>query len=177
MIIDPQKVREACLAIAPKYQFDPLLVYAVCLQESDKDKSGNFDPSMARLEQGFYSRYIAKQNDYATSTEILLSSSWGVMQMMGESLYELGYFGWYFEQCNPYLRGILKVPMSQYAVPSALDAFVVNVEWMVEWGCKWLVKKRDLAQGDTEKMLLLWNGGSAPDYPTQVIARYNKLKG
>ena len=167
-------VFNACKTIAPKYELDPKLIYAVCLQEGSKNKKGDFEPDVARLEQGYYRRYVEPMI-LATTSEVLLAASYGIMQMMGLSLKEAGFFQWYFDHCSGGTRLAIKAPMSQYAVPSALDAYCTNLNWMIEWGCKWMVTKRDKAKWDIEKMLGYWNGDTSGKYASEVLERMGKL--
>ena len=168
-----EQIYDQCKKTAPEFGFDPKLIYAVCLQESAKNKDGEFLPDIARLEQGFYRKYVETQNQLATTSEILLSASYGVMQVMGLSLKEAGYFNWYLNSRPEGLRNILKYPFSQYAVPSALDFYCVNIDLMIHWGCVWMDKKRKLAKGDERKMLTYWNGSSK--YPDLIYKRLEKL--
>lgn len=174
MIFTKEKVFNTCKIIAPKYKFDPKLIYAVCLQEGAKNRKGEFLPDVARLEQGYYRRYTNPMI-LATTSEVLLAASYGVMQMMGLSLKEAGYFGWYFENCSEGVKRVIKAPTSQFAIPSAIDAYCTNIKWMIEWGCKWMVTKRDKADGDTFKMLGYWNGDTSGKYAAEVLNRMEKL--
>ena len=158
MIFTQQQVKDTCNTIAPIYKFDPLLIFAVCLQEGGRNKSGEFTPDMARLEQGFYLRYVEK-NDLPTTTEILLSASYGVMQIMGLNLLRLKFFEFYFNQSPIGLQAVLKEPVSQFGVVSGIDAFCENLSWQIEYGCRLMTEKREKANGDTRQMLLNWNGG------------------
>lgn len=176
MIIDKDTVRTTCKKIAPKHKLEWELVYAVCLQESERTKKGEFNPEMARLENNYYRKYVANNLEFASTSEGLLAMSWGIMQMMGLSLLELGFFPWYFNQCSPSMQALLGKSTSQFAIPSALDAYVVNVEWMIEWGCRLLVKKISAAGGDIPKGLLRWNGGGNPQYNGEVMEKYNLIK-
>ncbi len=165
------QVLAACQTVAPKYSLDPKLIFAICQQEGARD-GVNWDPSIARLEQGFYRRYVEPMN-YATTSEILLSASYGVMQMMGESLMELGYFEWYFGQLPQEMQNVLDHPRSQLAIPNAIDYYCVHLDIMVEWGTRWFKRKFDAAGGDLTKALQLWNGGSNPNYASEVITKMN----
>ena len=166
-----EKVYASCKIIAPEFGFDPDLIFAVCLQEGAKKKDGSFSPDIARLEQGYYRKYVETQNEIATSSEILLSASYGVMQLMGLSLKEAGYFQWYFDSRPQGLKDVLKYPLSQFAVPNALDFYCVNLDLMIRYGCIWMDKKRKLAKGNERLMLQYWNGSAI--YPNEV---YEKLK-
>lgn len=160
-----------CKKVTPDYGFNEKLIYAVCLQESERNKDGTFAPDVARLEQGFYRRYVEDELKLATTSEVLLAASYGVMQMMGESLRQAGYFKWYFENMDTQMQQVLGHPLSQFAIPSAIDAYCENLEWMIIWGCIWMDKKRKLAKGEERLMLTYWNGSS--HYPNEV---YSKLK-
>lgn len=161
-----------CEKIAPQFNFDSKLIYAVCLQEGGKNKDGTFAPDIARLEQNFYRKYVEDELELATTSEVLLAASYGVMQMMGDSLRQADYFKWYFSNMDTRMQEILGHPHSQFCIPNALDAYCVNLEWMIIWGCKWMDIKRKLAKGNERLMLTYWNGSSA--YPDEV---YEKLKG
>lgn len=171
MIFTKEDVSRQCKAIAPKYNFDPELIYAVCLQESDKDEKGNFDPDVARLEQGYYLKYVEKKNNLATTTEILLSASYGVMQMLGDSLKQAKYFDWYFTKFKDLYN--LTNPLSEIAVPKALNFYCVNLDVMIDFGCIWMDIKRSLAKGDIRKTLAYWNG--SPEYPDKIFARMKSI--
>lgn len=168
-----EQVYSACKKIAPQFGFDPDMIYAVCLQEGAKNSGGSFAPDIARLEQAYYRRYTEPQT-LATTSEALLAISYGVMQMMGLSLKECGYFEWYFNSRAESLKKILKYPLSQFAVPSALDFYCVNLDLMIEYGCKWMDKKRKIAKGDVQLMLQYWNGSAK--YPPEVLEKYAKIK-
>lgn len=167
-----EKVFDVCNTIAPMFKFDPIIIKAVCLQEGGKNKDGTFAPDRARLEQGFYSRYVEK-NNLATTSEILLSASYGVMQIMGLELMRLGFFEMYFNQSTS--KNIFIEPLSQLCIPSGLDAFCENLNWQIEWGCKLMAEKRAKANGDMVRMLLYWNGGSNETYPLEVIDKMKNL--
>ena len=150
--------------------FDPYLGLAIVEQES------TYREDVARPEQGFYHRYTMPDS-LATTTEILLASSYGLMQLMGQSLRELGYFDFFVKFYNEgKTAGRLTVSLSEVSVPKALNALMVRPAWQVEWGCKWFKKKLAIAKGDTTKALQFWNGGGNPKYASEVLARYAKLK-
>jgi hypothetical protein len=163
--------------VAPGAGFDPYLVMAVCEQESAKDKkqSEKYRPDIARLEQGFYGKYVEPRND-STAVEVMLSASYGVMQTMGLILVELGYFQWWFEQGIQERRTALISPLSNAAVARALDEYCVNLEWQVQRGVQHLQKKRTQAAGNIERMLLNWNGGAKKTYPAEVLEKCERLK-
>src|SRR3990167_10689217 len=120
---------------------DPFLLLGVCRQEARRTKEGLYVCDSIRLEQGFFYRYIDK-GPYDPVTKVLLSSSWGVMQMMGESLRELG---------------LLTAEENKSTM--FINQYCLNPGHQVESGAKWLKKKIAIAQGNIEKGLLYWNGG------------------
>lgn len=175
MIFTKYQVKEQCILTAPKFDFDWTLIYAICLQECSKSLRGEFEPDVARMEQGFYRRYVEDQNELATSTEVLLSASYGIMQMMGLSLKEVGYLQWWFDNYNnDEWKKVLNHSLSQIAIPQAIDAYCVNLEWMIEWGCRWMDVKRKKAKGDLRKMLTYWNGSSL--YPDKIFEKMKFIK-
>ena len=163
MIFTLSQIKEASKAIAPAFKFDPALIVGIAKQECMRDKDGNFDASVTRLEQNFYQNYIAKKMNLATTSEALLACSFGVWQLMGLSLWELKFFD------NPLA-----------AIAPRLDAFCVDLNLQCEYACRHLATKRDIAnkmasfKGETNKekmMLLLWNSGGAPNYANEVLAK------
>jgi soluble lytic murein transglycosylase-like protein len=117
------------------------LVCAVCEQES------SWNPWSIRYEQGFYERYVAHQP--VSITEALArSTSWGLMQIMGETAREEGYTGDLPMLCDP---------------QTGIDAGLVHLK-------KCLAR----AAGNEPIALNLWNGGGNPQYASEVMARIAK---
>ena len=83
--------------IAAKYGLDPLIVCAVCEQES------SWNQNAVRFEPGFLALYVKPKNPAAPTTlEILKACSFGLMQVMGEVAIELGWQGHFLtELCDP----------------------------------------------------------------------------
>lgn len=125
------------------HALDPSLVCAICEQESE------WNVWAIRYELEFDKKYVAPHS-FARTEEIARSTSWGLMQLMGETAREIGFI---------------------QSLPSLCDPFTG-----LEWGCRFLAQKLSLAKGDTNKALLLWNGGGNPDYPQQVVNRISKYK-
>ncbi len=162
MIFTLSQIKESAKAIAPSFKFDPALIVGIAKQECMKDANGNFDASVSRLEQGFYQNYVAKKMNLATTSEVLLACSFGVWQLMGLSLWELKFID------------------AMTDIPYTLDHFCVDLNLQCEYACGHLATKRDKAnkmasfRGETDKermMLLLWNGGSAPNYANEVLTK------
>ena len=103
-----------------------------------------------RYEPAFFDRYIVPLNLGAPTEERARAFSWGLMQTMGQVAREHGFKGPLSALCNP---------------ENGLDI-----------GCKVFAAKLDAARGDVDRALLAWNGGGAPDYPKQVLARMAKYQ-
>ena len=147
------EVFDICKQIAPRYDYDPVLILAVCEQESA------YDHQAVRLENNFLRRYVDPMG-FATTVKVLFSTSYGLMQVMGLSLYEMQFFD-----------APLQVHYNKW-VPHLIDQFMVDPRSQIEMGCKWLKRKqgtRTLDEG-----LKRYNGSSL--YPAQVFRRYDKLK-
>ena len=140
-----------CRQYGQELQLDPFLIIAVCRQEARRTREGLYVCDSIRLEQGFFYKYIDKGN-YDPVTKVILSTSWGVMQMMGESLRELG---------------LLLAEENLSTV--FINQYCLNPSQQVSRGAQWLRKKINLAGGDIHKGLLYWNGGSNQQYPDSVM--------
>lgn len=149
--MEKRKVYELCQRIGPKYGFDPLLILAMCEQES------SYEPTAVRLENGFYRRYVRPQG-FAPSTGVLLSASYGLMQVMGLSLHEMDFFNG------------LTLPGQ---IAEELDKFILDPEQQVGFGCKWLEHKRGRS-GDLTLALTRYNGSA--EYPPLVFERSKRLR-
>ena len=176
MKVTKEEIFEICNSIAPKYEFEPSLIKALCLQEGGKNPDGTFALDIARLEQGYYRRYVEGKNDLATTSEILLAASYGVTQMMGLSLKEIGFFDWYYTRATDSCQMFLHHPTSQFNIVAGIDEYCINPVWQIEWGCKWLDKKRKIAKGDLIKTLSLWNGDMTGKYANEVLTKQGSLK-
>lgn len=176
MIFTRQQVFQVCQEIAQPFGLDPMLIYAICLQEGEKDEATkHYDPSVARLEQGYYRRY-SETRSLATTSEILLACSYGVMQTMGGSLYEDEFFEWYYNQQSDGEKRRLQGPYSRDAITAAIDDYCIHLDWQIRFGCIHFKKKLAAVGGDTRKALLRWNGGGNLAYDDEVLAKYERVK-
>ncbi len=133
---------------AATFDLDSALVCAIVQRESSWDV--NVAP---RFEPDYKEKYIDPMG-LPEPEATQRATSWGLMQLMGESARESGYFG----------------PLPNLQIP----------EVGLYWGCKWLKKKIDKARGDIEQALLLWNGGANHHYPDEVMTiawEYRESKG
>lgn len=131
--------------IAGKHGLNDALVCAICEQESA------WNPTAKRYEPAFYKHYVSPliysigiSDEEATDR----STSWGLMQLMGQVARELGFTEPISTLCDP---------------ATGLD-----------WGCKFFAQKLLKAGGDAFAALQRWNGGANSSYAGQVIARMDK---
>ena len=151
----PSQLVSLARKAAAQHALDPSLVCAIVEQESA------WNPWAIRYEPTFFATYVAPlytNNKVNASEAYARGFSWGLMQVMGQVARENGY-------SEPFLSSLC----------DPADA--------LEIGCRVLRKKFDAlaapvaqtilsASGDlTARALLLWNGGSNPAYPVQVLAR------
>ena len=131
------------------FEIDASLIRAMVEQES----SGRF--YARRYEDGFFKKYIAHKTkqqlgfywpDLSEATERKdRATSWGVMQIMGQTARERGFKGDFSELLYP-----------------ATGCF---------WGCCELSRLIKKTKGNIREALLKYNGGSNLDYPDEVMAR------
>lgn len=141
---------------------DPRFIMAICEQESVMPGNPTiYREDARRLEEGFFLKYTEPQN-YEVVAETLFAISWGLPQLMGQSLLEMGYF---------------EAPIDSIGVTAGLQMFCQSPEHQIEYAVRWFVRKLNIAKGDTTRALLIWNGGGDPDYPRKVLTRYESLKG
>lgn len=144
------QVKKLCDEIAPKFGFDPKLILAICEQES------GFEPTARRMENGFFRKYIEKR-DYNELDELLLSCSYGLMQVMGMSLVEMK------------LIDINEIYQELYN-------FLMKPHLQIGYGCQWLQVKQKQCKNpdDTTEMLQRYNGGGNQFYANEVISRIGR---
>ena len=81
---------------ARAYHLDPILVCAVCEQES------GWEPFAIRWEPAFYTRYVAPQNLLNETEATMRAVSFGLMQVMGQVAREHGFKGKFLSMlCDP----------------------------------------------------------------------------
>lgn len=150
-IDDPTFISNTIKEKAAKYGLDPRLVAAIIYQES----SGDIWAS--RYEDGFYHQYIKHLNRKSlpgyvprffptlATEKRLRATSWGLMQIMGETAREHGFKARYLNKlARPKLN--------------------------LEVGCRYFKHLLDITDDNTQKALLKWNGGGNRDYPQVVLA-------
>src|SRR5579862_3189197 len=76
---------------------DPVLCCAVCEQESFPP----WNPWSIRYEPAFYDRYMARMTNISATEAHARATSWGLMQLMGETAREEGYTGYLPQLCDP----------------------------------------------------------------------------
>ena len=110
------------------------------------EQESSWNPEAYRYEPAFFEHYIVPLNLKDATEANGRAISWGLMQVLGEVAREVGYSG-------EFLTSLL------------------TPEIGLEYGCRHLANKLKAAGGDVTKALLLWNGGGAPAYAEQVLAR------
>lgn len=111
---------------------DPLLVEAIVHIES----GGN--PWLTRYEPNYrwtvYVRDLAVKHGVSVNTmTIMQQTSWGLMQLMGATAYDMGFEGYITELVTPTLG--------------------------IEWGCKYLAKQRDRFGSYEPDFVAAYNAG------------------
>lgn len=142
------------VAMAGSYQLPVVIVRAMVGHES----AGGIAAAM-RFEKDFYDRYLAGKTpdfrpDYSSweTERIGRATSWGLMQIMGETARCCGFRGWFPELCRP--------------------------ESGLEWGCRYLRRLADryLADGGWPTVMRAYNGGPGnrhkldSPYPGKILA-------
>jgi soluble lytic murein transglycosylase-like protein len=129
--------------IADKYGIEGALACAIVEQESD------WNPWAIRYEPAFFTHYIQPMMDthhIGPQEANARSTSWGLMQLMGEVAREYGFGGPFLsELCDP--------------------------ETGLDMGCKYFSALMGEVGNDVDKALLRWNGGGNVAYGDQVKAR------
>lgn len=125
---------------------DPVLCCAVVEQESQPQ----WNPWCSRWEPAFQTRYIEKMTNLTPTQAKNRSTSWGLMQLMGETAIEEGYTDFIEKLLDPI---------------TGLDRGLIHLK-------KMLVR----ANGDVHAALQDWNGGSNPNYASEVMARMPRYR-
>jgi len=100
--MDQKAIQDLIVSIAQSQNVNVQLALAIAAQES------NFNPNVVRYEPSwrylFHPSIYCKHMGITKNTEIILQSiSWGVMQVMGSVLRELGYNGHLTQMIDPNL--------------------------------------------------------------------------
>ncbi len=140
----PTQLVALARAAAAAHSLDAALVCAVVEQESA------WNTWAVRYEPGFLARYVAPlytAGKISATEAYTRSMSWGLMQVMGQ------------------------VAREQGLPEAAFIAQLCDPATGLEYGCRVLKAKLAAANNDTQRTLLLWNGGADKSYPAQVLAR------
>jgi soluble lytic murein transglycosylase-like protein len=113
------------------------------------EQESSWRPDVTRYEPAFFTRYIEPMH-LPAAEGIGRATSFGLMQIMGEVAREQGFEGDFTQLFTP------EIGVSQGLIH--LSHFL------------------RLEAGDVTKALLRWNGGSAPSYPAEVVARIPKYQ-
>lgn len=135
-----QQLENIAVMVALNLGLDPSLVCAVCARES------SWNPDATRYEAGFYSRYISSMKGLSDEEKTLRATSFGLMQIMGQTAREQGFDG-------------------------NLETLFEPVNSLTQ-GCKKLRSCLARESNDVQAALLRYNGGGATDYPALVMKHY-----
>lgn len=111
------------------------------------ERESSWKPGANRYEPAFEKKYLKKLN-LSPADSHLRATSFGLMQILGQVARELGYSG-------P-LEGLYKPSLS------------------LRYGCLKLAACLKKSKGDVTAALLAYNGGSNPNYPSEVLAFQKK---
>ena len=128
---------------AGRHSVDQALMCAIIEQESD------WNQWAYRFEPAFKKRYVDSLNLQITEA-IGRSTSWGLMQVLGQVAREEGFTGELPSLCEP-MNGL-------------------------EYGCKKLTRCLGQSAGDWTGALLRYNGGNNEAYPELVLSKVEKYK-
>lgn len=118
----------------------PIIICGICERES------SWNPWSTRFEPAFKSKYIDPLH-LPEPESTLRATSFGLMQILGQTARELGYKGDLQELCDP--------------------------EVNLMWGCRAFESKLVHAEGVVEAALQLYNGGGNPNYASEVMEMAN----
>lgn len=128
---------------AIKYSINLSLICALIEHES------SWNVFAVRYEPLFYQRYVVPLKGITATEAQMRATSWGLMQLMGQTAREFGFIGKYLaELCDP--------------------------EIGIDFGCKKLRHCLDRNVSDESRALLEYNGGKDASYP--VIVQSLKMK-
>lgn len=143
------------VAAALNVDLDPALVCSVIEHES------SWDPWAVRYESGFYQRYVSPMQGLTDTEKNLRSTSFGLLQIMGQTARELGYDA-------KWLTGLLDPPDGLMMGCRKLKRCLANNEKVTDG-------KVD-KQATINAALLAYNGGGDATYPTHALAAYSKYE-
>jgi hypothetical protein len=121
------------------------------------DRESSWNTYAIRSERGFWARYGKSYRDHFPKEVWLrypeiFSASYGLMQVMYPVALELG---------------------AKLRFPTEL----CDPELGIEWGCRILRKKLDVAKGNIMKALQFYNGGGNKNYASEVLELAKKYEG
>lgn len=133
---------KVAVSVARSQGLDPALVCSICAHES-----AGWQQYAVRYEPAFYEHYISSMKGLSSTEMTMRATSFGLMQVMGQTARELGFDGKYLTE--------LFDPMKNCNV-----------------GCAKLKIELNKHNQDVNAALLGYNGGGNANYPQLVMAHY-----
>lgn len=94
--MDAEALQGIVETVARVHGLDPVLVKAVC------DNESSWDQWSVRYEPGFYRKYVESLAGVSATEKTCRATSYGLMQVMGQVAREFGFAGkWLTELCDP----------------------------------------------------------------------------
>ena len=122
-----------------KYGFSKLLLKAIAITES------SLDPKAYRYEPGFWKLYLKDHKLWKDKDPSRVSASWGLMQLMYTTAYEMGFRGEPEELENP----VFNIELGAKYLKSCLDNALFRIDWI----------KHDKHFSPLDAVLAKYNGG------------------
>lgn len=132
-----EQIEKIARSVAESFNIRPELVCGLIERES------SWIDVPPRYEPKFYIDYVMHRTDLDDSEKSKRSSSWGLMQVMGETAREYGLHG---------------------DIEQLRDA-----EIGITYGCKLFKHLMKITDGDEARALLHYNGGGNLKYPDEVL--------
>jgi soluble lytic murein transglycosylase-like protein len=141
--MNKEDLQKIAVAAALNAGLDPALVCSICAHESEGWKQ-----YAVRYEPAFYTRYISSMKGLTPTEMQLRATSFGLMQIMGQTAREQGFDGEFLTELFDPLNAVTQ-------------------------GCRKLKHCLELHNNDTTAALLSYNGGSNANYPQLVMIHYS----
>jgi soluble lytic murein transglycosylase-like protein len=103
-----------------KYNLKRLLLKALAITES------SLDPKATRFEPLFWDRYMKDKPEWADKDPKIVSSSWGLMQLMYPTATGLGFVGTAEELCDPMINIMLGAKLIRQLIDRVIKSRICD---------------------------------------------------